>query len=239
MMGEGVSGGKKLSDYLFYHEPGPPSITIYKGDCVEVMKLLPKVDIVITDPPYGEETHSGARTGESGDELLVTFDSQTAEQTEQQFEQFVEIANRWVIATIEWRHMLALSKRDWFIRFGVWVKPNWMPQYTGDRPGTGWEAVAICHRPGKKVWNGGGRLAVWNYPKVHGFHPTGKPLPLIKSWLVDFSNEGDTILDPFGGSGTTAVACKDLKRNCIMVEKEEAYCQIAVNRLKNTIVPMF
>lgn len=229
---------KVLADYLYYHEVGPPSITIYKGDCLEILPLISQVDHIITDPPYGEETHSGARTGD-GDEKLVTFDSQTAEQTEKQFEQFVALAKRWVIATIEWRHMLGLSKRDWFIRFGVWVKPNGMPQYTGDRPGTGWEAVAICHRTGKKVWNGGGRLAVWNYPKVHGFHPTGKPTALVKSWLVDFTNEGDTILDPFMGAGSTLIGCKDLKRNAIGIEINEAYCAIAKNRLQQTIVPMF
>ncbi len=226
---------KQLSDYLYYEEENP-SIKIYLGDCLEIMPLIAGggIDLVITDPPYGEETHSGARTGETGDELLVTFASQTSDQTEDQFKKFVEIANKWVIATIEWRHMLALSKHDWFIRHGVWVKPNGMPQYTGDRPGTGWEAVAICHRPGRKVWNGGGKLAVWNYPKVHGHHPTEKPLKLLKSWLVDFSNSGDTIFDPFMGSGTTLVACKELDRNGIGIEINPKYCEIAKKRLQNT-----
>ena len=44
---------KDLSDYLYYHEDGPPVIDIYCGDCLEIMPLLPKVDLVVTDPPYG------------------------------------------------------------------------------------------------------------------------------------------------------------------------------------------
>ena len=43
-----------LSDYLYYHEDGPPVIDIYCGDCLEIMPLLPKVDLVVTDPPYKE-----------------------------------------------------------------------------------------------------------------------------------------------------------------------------------------
>ena len=49
---------KKLSDYLYYHEDNP-SIDIYLGDCLEVMQLLPKVDLVVTDPPYGIGEHGG------------------------------------------------------------------------------------------------------------------------------------------------------------------------------------
>jgi len=62
-------------------------------------------------------------------------------------------------------------------------------------------------------------------------HPTEKPTELIK-WLIKVgSNEGDLVLDCFGGSGTTAVACKELKRNYILIEKEQKYYDMALSRL--------
>jgi len=63
-------------------------------------------------------------------------------------------------------------------------------------------------------------------------HPTQKPSELFEAIIRDFSEEGDTILDPFIGSGTTAVACQNLKRNFIGCEKDEQYCMIGKERLR-------
>lgn len=74
--------------------------------------------------------------------------------------------------------------------------------------------------------------SVWNYeiaPKIG--HCTPKPLPLIENIIKHSSNEGDIVLDPFLGSGTTAVACRNLKRQCIGIEKEGTYIKIAKKRL--------
>lgn len=65
-------------------------------------------------------------------------------------------------------------------------------------------------------------------------HETTKPLWLIKQLILDSTNEGDLVLDPFGGSGTTAVACKLLNRRCIIIEKDERYCKVAKERLIKT-----
>ena len=62
------------------------------------------------------------------------------------------------------------------------------------------------------------------------YHPTQKPVSLWKYLLQTYSKEGDTILDPFAGSGTTAIACHDLKRNFICIEKEPEYHAIATDR---------
>ena len=205
--------------------------TLYHGNCLEILPTLDKVDHVITDPPYDETTHAGARTG-SGDKVLVNFDSQSGSDTAQQFESLVNMSNRWVIATIDFRHVRVLQDNPWFVRLGVWVKPNGMPQYSGDRPSMGWESVAICHREGKKRWNGGGSHAVWTVPKVSGNHPTGKPLRLIEKWVSLFSDSGDLILDPFMGSGTTGVACANLGRKFIGIEIERKYFDIACERIE-------
>jgi DNA modification methylase len=67
-----------------------------------------------------------------------------------------------------------------------------------------------------------------------GKHPCPKPEIIIKKLIARLSNEGDTILDPFLGSGTTAVACKELKRNCIGIEISKEYFEIAQKRINNT-----
>ena len=207
---------------------------IYQGDCLEIMRGWPDscVDVVITDPPYGEKTHAGARTG-GGTEKLITFDSVTAEYMVSLARRLCVLSKRWVVMTCDWRHCAEIEKQcpDIFIRAGVWIKPNGMPQYTGDRPAMGWEAVAILHRSGVKKSNGGGSHAVWNVPKVSGDHPTQKPLNLIVKWMHLFSNSGETILDPYCGSGTSLLAAESMGRKWIGIELEPKYVKIAQARI--------
>lgn len=206
--------------------------TLYLGDCRDVLPTLPEVDAVITDPPYGERTHAGARTGD-GDVILVDFASISAEELVSIAAACVEKARRWVVMTCEWRHAAMLEELEALVRLGVWIKPNGAPQFTGDRPGTGWEAVAILHRPGKKRWNGGGHHAVWNFNKHSGEHPTQKPLALLDKWLTQFTDRGECVLDPFMGSGTTGVACMNLGRSFIGIEREPKYFDIARRRIED------
>ena len=71
--------------------------------------------------------------------------------------------------------------------------------------------------------------------KIHGAHPTQKPLELIKYFITVLSNEGDTVLDPFMGSGSTVVAAKQNNRNGIGIDIELDYCELAMHRvLKET-----
>src|SRR5690606_34354163 len=94
-------------------------------------------------------------------------------------------ARRWAVFTIDdltcahlrldpppgWRHM----------RTGVGEKPGAAPQFSGDRPGMGWEPVMVMHRQGGRArWNGGGRHALWKYPAERSGHPTAKPLGLYR-----------------------------------------------------------
>jgi len=77
---------------------------------------------------------------------------------------------------------------------------------------------------------------VWEYPtskdKYAGNHPAVFPLILAIDHIISWSNEGDAILDPFAGSGMTAIACLNTKRNYILIEKEEKYCKIIEKRIK-------
>lgn len=208
--------------------------TLYLGDCADILPSIGQVDAVVTDPPYTDKTHKGARTGD-GDTVLIDFECFSDEQFLSFSKQFVEMSSGWVVMTCDWMHTAELAKQmpDEFIRAGVWIKPNGMPQYTGDRPAMGWESVAILHKTGKKKWNGGGRHAVWNIPKVHGNHPTEKPIALVESFLDLFTNKEEVVLDPFMGSGTTGIAAVKMGRKFIGIEREHKYFDIACQRIEN------
>lgn len=121
-----------------------------------------------------------------------------------------------------------------------------MPQFTGDRPGMGYESIAAawCVQ-GKSSWNGRGQHGVFMVNKHdsgtgHGgqgnVHPAQKPMKLMTRLVDLFSNEGQTILDPFMGSGTTLRAAKDLGRKAIGIEIEERYCEAAALRMRQEVL---
>jgi len=222
-----------LMDSLIHAEPG---FRIYHGDARELVPAIVgshTVSHVITDPPYDAATHAGARTlagGEVGG--LIDFAPITA----------VEIGDvlsraaprRWVIATVDWRHIPVLESRPplglRFVRFGIWNKPDSAPQL---------EAVAILHREGERMrWNAGGELAHWEFPRArNASHPAEKPIALIRRWIADFTDPGDLILDPFMGSGTVLRAAKDLGRQAIGIEIDRRWCEHAAARLSQAVMP--
>jgi site-specific DNA-methyltransferase (adenine-specific) len=159
------------------------SATLYLADAFEIMPTLGEVDSIITDPPYDARTHANARSLR-GRQLVSTIDFDCF--SEEQFIAFcrnaVTQAKRWVVMSCAWRHAAQLEQAGVpLVRFGIWHKPNGAPQFTGDRPGMGWEAIAILHREGRKHWNGGGHHAVWVCNVEKGAHPTQKPLKLL--WI--------------------------------------------------------
>jgi site-specific DNA-methyltransferase (adenine-specific) len=153
------------------------------------------------------------------------------------------IVDRWCLAFCQieavflWRRAFVAGGLDW-VRGGIWRKPDGMPQFTGDRPGQGFESLAIAHAAGRKWWNGGGKHAVWTFGLDHGhgngqrnWHPTQKPLDLMRALVEDFTDTGDLILDPFAGSGTTGVAALRLGRRVILIEKDPKYAALALERM--------
>jgi site-specific DNA-methyltransferase (adenine-specific) len=205
--------------------------TLILGDAFIEMPGLDEVDSIITDPPYNPKTHKGARSARSLAASRIDFESLTEEQFIDFCENSVRLAKRWVVMSCAWQHAALLEKAGIpLVRLGIWHKPNGAPQFTGDRPGMGWEAVAILHREGRKRWNGGGHHAVWVCNVEHGEHPTQKPLKLVMDWVAKFTDPGETILDPFMGSGTTGVACAKLGRRFIGIEKDPRYFDLACRR---------
>ena len=222
-------------------------VTLYHGDASEVMASLEdgSVKAVLTDPPYTERTHDKARTrvgkNRAGADVIAkgvtTFASITDEDLEVILSECGRVSQGWVVATLDYRHAFRFDDKPpaglRSLRVGVWVKTNPTPQLSGDRPAQGWEAISYLHKDkGRPKWNGGGGHG--NY--VHRIadptgHPTTKPLPILKDWVTRFTDYGDTILDPFAGSGTTLRAAADLGRMAIGVEQDERYCEIIAKRL--------
>lgn len=100
----------------------------------------------------------------------------------------------------------------------------------------GYESIVVAHAPGKSKWNGGGKIGVYDVLRNHNGgepfdHPTQKPLELMERLVRDFTDPGDTIVDPFAGSGTTGVAALRLGRKFIGWERDPKYHAIAVKRL--------
>ena len=213
-------------------------VTIYHGDCREILPGLPKVDNVITDPPYDEKTHKGARYGFMETSSKIPFAPLDVGEA---VPLLLGVSKRWTIAfcSLEMFGSYRDAAGKAWVRSGFWRRINGVPQFTGDRPSQPGEGIAIMHNvETKKWWNGKGRHAFWAFPIVsNGPHPTTKPLKLIQSITNDFSTAGETILDPFMGSGTTLVAAKNLGRKAIGIEIEERYCEIAVDRLRQE--PLF
>lgn len=221
-------------------------VTLYHGDCREVLASLAdeSVAAVITDPPYTERTHQNARSSAADGSMQrslsgsrKTFASIDDDALRAVLAEAGRVSRGWVVATLDYRHAVGFDVTPpeglRVMRLGVWVKTNPTPQLSGDRPAQGWESIAYMHRSDRRSkWHGGG--AHGNYvapiPPAEG-HPTAKPLPLVSQWVRWFTDHGDTVLDPFVGSGTTLRAAKDEGRRAIGVELDERYCEIAAKRL--------
>ena len=226
--------------------------TLYLGDCMDVLPTLGKVDAVITDPPFEAEAHTlqrrklGKTDGTGGRDVLVDalpFDAMTEEVRDGVCKRIKSICSGWTLyfcqaeAVSGWRKSLENAGQK-YKRAMVWIKPDGMPQFTGDRPGMGYESiVASWCGEGRSVWNGGGRHGVFTFNKNDckgpAPHPTTKPVPLMAELIGLFSNSDTTILDPFMGSGTTGVAAVQMGRKFIGIEREPKYFEIACKRIED------
>jgi len=226
---------------------------LYCGDNEDVLPYWAErsVDVVITDPPFASSTHEGARTnpdvagaewlsGGNEGQPLITFDAITPGQLRTAFDRMGYLARRWVVASMDWHHYAELEHLPPAflrpVRFGIWDKPNGAPQFTGDRPAQGWEAIGIFHRAGGRMrWNGGGNRAVWRVNRVSDpYNPTAKPSELIETLIALFSEPGDLILDPYCGTGTTLLAARQLGRLAVGIERDQRQCEEIVRRIQPT-----
>ena len=223
-------------------------VTIYHGNCLEILPTLGPVDHVITDPPYEAEAHTqGRRAGGSHGvcvERPLLFPAITEADRVAIGGLMAAASSGWVLvfcqveAAMLWRAAITPAK---YVRTQVWRKPDGAPQFTGDRPGMGYESIVTCWAgEGRSRWNGGGRHGFYEHMTVKtGQHQTAKPEGLMSELVALFTNPGELILDPFAGSGTTGVAAKRLGRRCILIEQNEAYCEVSAKRLSQGALALF
>lgn len=224
---------------------------LHLGDCIEGMRTLhdEQVDVTISDPPFEAQAHTKQRRvkRDGGCETeSLPFAAITEAQRADVAWHIARVTKRWCLlfcqveASVQWATALTLAPFGMeYVRTMVWIKPDGMPQYTGDRPGMGYESIVVAHKKGRKRWNGGGRHGVFVENKNAGRppgtaapHPTTKPLPLMRELVELFSDPGELILDPFSGSGSTGVAATQLNRRFLGFELSPDYYDIACRRLR-------
>ena len=201
---------------------------LWHGDCLEGMKHIHGVDLVLTDPPYGIKMDKGFEGFEGfggfGEPIARKQypDSWDSKRPQKEcFEFMLRISKNALIFGGNYFADLLPISTHWI----VWDKLNTMPTF-GD-----------C----ELIWTNINRKSVKKYTcQYNGLlgkesvrvHPTQKPVKLIISLLENYSEIKDMILDPFLGSGTTAIACERLNRRWIGIEISEEYCEIAARRIE-------
>lgn len=221
--------------------------TLYLGDCREVLPTLGPVDHVLSDPPYEDFLHRmknslrGRIRSDNGPDLRgLDFDSIDAIRDDI-VRLCGSICEGWFIVfctpegVAKWAVAINPSPMK-YKRACVWVKPDSTPQLNGQGPAQGAENF-ICAWAGQgySSWNSGGKRGVYTHcvnVGRQGEHPTEKPVPLMMEIVGDFTKPGQTICDPFTGSGTTGVACLKLGRSFIGIEQNPKWFDLACRRIE-------
>lgn len=203
----------------YYEEPG---IKIFHADCREVIPLI-AADALVTDPPYGigearGRNRSRTKLAKAKDYGVSDWDDEPV--------------------ALEILHM-AIARTSSAVIFGgnyyalppatcwlVWDKDNGANDFADAE--LAWTNLRGAVRLKRYRW--AGMLQQPGKPKESRYHPTQKPLEVM-AWAVQRAG-GESVLDPFMGSGTTLRAAKDLGREAIGIEISERYCEIAANRLR-------
>ena len=209
----------------YYQHAG---ITIFHGDCREVLPTLGKFDLLLTDPPYGIDADNQKRNSTRG-LLAPPRDYGSSEWDKRPIPQWLLL---WVMdmanLQIVWGgnyYSLPPCKGPL-----VWDKENGETDFADGE--MAWNNLGIAMRIKRHLWNGMIRKG-----GEERDHPTQKPLEVM-SWCLSFAPDAKTVLDPFMGSGTTLVAAKQLGRIATGIELEERYCEIAAKRLQQEYLPL-
>lgn len=199
------------------------SVTLYEGDCLDVLPMLEKgsVDAVVTDPPYG----IGYDTSNSTQQGIQKF--QPIHGDDKEFD-----PSPWM----EFRDVLMWGANNYCSRIpsrvGQWYFWDKVTRNDiGVRIGEGeyaWHKLGTKPRGFRHLWSGAYRASERD---ERSDHPTQKPVELMR-WCLRLMPNATTILDPFAGSGTTAIAAMKEGRRCILIERDPHYCEIIRRRVR-------
>lgn len=197
------------------------SVTIYHGDCRQIVPQLGSFDLLLTDPPYGIGM-DGGNVGSKGANNFEKKQWDTKPPDALLLQGLMITAQK----TICWggNYMTLPPSRQWL----VWDKGASFRGRTYAEAELAWTSFDA-------------NVKVFSYnPLAKGdykgkLHPTQKPLEVIK-WCINLAGDVQTILDPFAGSGTTGRAAKDLGKQAVLVEMDEQYCEIAAQRMAQEVL---
>lgn len=227
------------------------AVTIYHGDCREILPALGRVEHIITDPPYSESTHRGHDASASGHagkgkdsavRKALGYSWLSEADCKALADQFMGASDGWIVWMSDHHLIPAIHQALSVGRYTFAPLPYYAPgsrvRLSGDGPSswTIWITVARTAKLSRWGTLPGGYVSGpgWKDASRMG----GKPTMLMTAIVGDYSRPGETILDPFMGSGTTLRAAKDLGRKAIGIELEERYCEIAARRMGQEVLAL-
>ena len=201
------------------------AVTIYHGDCREIVPTLGRFDLLLTDPPYGIFKNAGASGLIFGAKTIYCEDKTASEWDKRPDASTLRMVWDACDKHIVWggnylADMLGACRGPL-----VWNKLTGNNSYADGE--MAWSDVVGTMRIFTHQWCGAFKDSERGQ---RAQHPTQKPLALML-WCLDKAGDVQTILDPFAGSGTTGRAAKDLWRKAVLIEREERYCEIAARRM--------
>ncbi len=210
------------------------AVTLYHGDCKEIVPQLGKFDLLLTDPPYGigkdldMHKNSGRVVGKGSRRVACKVYPESNWDNKPIDDETINMIREKCKVQIIWGgnyYSLPPCKGPL-----IWDKENGTNDFADGE--YAWNNIGCALRIKRHLWNGMCRKRL-----EERWHPTQKPLDVI-SWALQLSGNVQTILDPFAGSGTTGRAAKDLGRKCTLIEREEKYCEIIVKRMQQEVLDL-
>ncbi|NMB48549.1 site-specific DNA-methyltransferase [Candidatus Kuenenbacteria bacterium] len=222
--------------------------TIQNIDCLDGFKKIPdnSVDLILTDPPYGISRELNCKNQRLGTTAKLNFDfGEWDKFNKKWFEIAIHKTKGWIISFCAKKdigfYWNILEKNDFkAIDVIVWQKPDPIPLNGKTKMLNAWEAAIIGKKAGAH-FAGKCQHNIFKYQAPKGkdrIHPTQKPTNLMEELIILTTKKGDLVLDPFMGSGTTAVACIKTGRNYIGFEIDKKYYKESLDRIKNTPRPL-
>lgn len=225
-----------VRDYLFHEEPG---ITLYCGDCREVLPLLYlQGGACVTDPPYGinyRSNHNSSRRGKWARWVRyenmpgIVGDDKAIDATPLlDFDPLVIFGGNYIANQLP-------PTRCWI----VWDKRDGIGANNQADCEMAWTSLDKPSRIHRQMWSGLLRAGESNVARSEKLHPHEKPVELMRFVILYAEPDRSLpIIDPYCGSGPVLQAAKELGYPAIGIEIEERYCQIAVKRLRQEVLPL-